>query len=651
MMMNRKSVPRSQSALGTVQDVSGVSVSVTLNSDQLPGLTFVDGQAYRVGQLGSFVKIPIGYIELFGIVSQVGASAIPENLSDDTENSHQWMTVQLIGEGAKGGNFQRGISQYPTIDDEVHLVSEKDLASIYGAKGQTNHLVKIGNIAGSDMINALVDVNKLVTRHSAVVGTTGSGKSTTVAGLLNALSNPKRFPAARIVVLDIHGEYGKALSDRASVFKINPDSRSPIEKPLFLPYWAMSFDEFLSVTFGAISYENKARNVILEKVIEYKVESLIKYPKLGLTPENISVDSPVPFSLNALWYELYCLEFGTYYSANGKDPVRANWAFEKDDNQKNLEGDVNKAIPPKFRKPKNISGDNEKINYLPNPLNIRTQLENLGAKLRVARYDFLLKPGSWLPAEDGKVESDLPELLLGWIASGKPISIMDLSGVPPSVLNDVVGIFLRILYDALFWARNLSQGARERPLLIVMEEAHVYLNNESDGLASSIVRRIVKEGRKYGIGAMIVSQRPSEINSTILSQCGTFFALRLSNSTDRSHITSALSDNLDGLTNMLPILRTGEAIILGEAVSLPMRALIHAPSKDRRPDSQDPVVCDVVAPEDSEVPGGWGIPMELAPNFEEFSLVWRQQNPNLPTATKPSKGASKKAGVSKAKPK
>lgn len=160
-----------------------------------------------------------------------------------------------------------------------------------------------------------------------------------------------------------------------------------------------------------------------------------------------------------------------------------------------------------------------------------------------------------------------------------------------------------------------------------MEEAHNYLNQ--DGRALKIVQKIVKEGRKYGIGSMIVSQRPSEINSTILSQCGTFFALRLANATDRAHVTSAVTDNLDGLTSMLPILRTGEAIILGEAVKLPMRTLIDAPPKDRRPDSQDPVVFDEMGNNESLRPGGWGIKMEDNPNYQEFIEAWRAQNPTV----------------------
>ncbi|TBF64266.1 ATP-binding protein [Rhizobium leguminosarum] len=458
--------------LGTVQDVSGTSVSVTLQGNQFSGLSFVNGQGYRIGQVGSFVKIPVGYIELFGIVSQVGASAVPENMSVEMPNGYRWIKIQLIGEGYKGGRFQRGISQYPTIDDEVHLVSEDDLASIYGRKAAQHHLVKVGHIAGSESIDALVDINKLVTRHSAIVGTTGSGKSTTVAGLLHALSDTVRFPSARIVVLDIHGEYAKALSDRANIYRINPDSRNANERPLQIPFWAMSFEELIGITFGNLPADGKAKNVILEKVIQLKAETLQKYPQTGISLDNLSVDSPIPFSLNRLWYELYCLEFGTYFSDNGKLPTPANWAYEKKAGGENIVGDPDKGIPPKFRKPKSVKDDPEKINWLPDVLNIRAQLDSLGAKLRISRFDFVLRPGRWRPKEDGEVEGDLAELMQSWLGSSRPVTVLDLSGVPTTLMNDIIGILLRVLYDALFWARNLSQGGRERPLLIVMEEAH-----------------------------------------------------------------------------------------------------------------------------------------------------------------------------------
>ncbi len=621
--------------LGSVQDVNGTSISVKLTAGHFSGLTFVHGQGYRIGQVGSFVRIPIGYIDLFGIVSQIGARSVPENLADKEPDGYRWLTVQLIGEGYKKGKFQRGISQYPTIDDEVHLVSEADLAKIYGEDEHKHHMVKIGHIAGSESIDALVDINKLVTRHSAIVGTTGSGKSTTVAALLTSLSDTLKFPSARIIVLDIHGEYGKSLKDRANIYKINPEQSIESEKPLRIPFWALNSDELLQVTFGSFGDNSKIKNIVLEKILDYKIEALKKYPRSNLNAENISVDSPVPFSLNKLWYELYCTEFGTYYSDNGKAPIEANWAYEKDAQANDIKGDAEKGIAPKFKKVKNIQGDNEKINYLPNPLNIRSQLENLGAKLRLSRFDFLLHPDVWCPKLDGEIDKDIDQFMKDWIGNKKPITILDLSGIPSTVLNEIIGICLRIIYDGLFWSRNLPEGGKERPLLVVMEEAHAYLNDNFQGIASSIVQKIVKEGRKYGIGAMIVSQRPSEINPTILSQCGTFFSLRLSNSTDRAHIKGAITDNLDGLTDMLPILRTGEAIILGEAVKLPMRTLIEAPPKDRRPDSQDPIVCSELPADLSfNLTGGWDAPASEKENYKQFVEVWRKQNPKIATSLK-----------------
>ena len=626
-------MPRPESSLptviGTVQDVSGTTVSVTLGSGQRSGLTFVKGQGYRIGQIGSFVKIPVGYTELFGIVSQVGASAVPASQTADQVDGRPWMTVQLIGEGHKSESFQRGISEYPTIDDEVHLVAESDLQAIYGRAGATNNYVKVGHITGSESIDALVDINKLITRHSAVVGTTGSGKSTTVAGVLSALSDPQRFPSARIVVLDLHGEYAKALGDRANVFRINPDPAISNEIALRIPYWALTFDEMLRLTFGDLPADGKARNLILERVIAAKVDFLKSYPIAGVDEATVSGDSPVPFSLNKLWYDLYCNEFGTYSPALG-DPINpASWTYEKAADGSDMVGDPMKGISPRFRRIKDVRGDDEKIRYRPDSLNIASAVENLGSKLRVSRFDFLLKAGDWHPALDGTIKKDLPELMKQWIGGAKSTSIIDLSGVPSSMTNDIIGVVLRVLYDALFWARHLSEGGRERPLLIVMEEAHNYLGGSGNNLAASIVKRIVKEGRKYGIGAMIVSQRPAEIDPTILSQCGTFFALRLSNSTDRSHVTGTLSDNLEGLTNMLPILRTGEAIILGEAVTMPMRASIQPPPKDRRPDSQDPLVCDVLPPHQSQFPGGWNIRLNADASYDNFVRVWRQQNPSL----------------------
>ncbi|WP_264564690.1 ATP-binding protein [Flavobacterium sp. N3904] len=607
--------------LGSVQDVSGTTIRVAMVNDSLSGLTYVDGEGYKIGQIGSFVKIPIGYNYLFGIITQVGASAVPENQSSNQPYGNRWMTIQLVGEGQRTGEFQRGISQYPTISDEVHLVSEIDLKRIYGQPDKP-YFVNVGHIAGAESIPALIDVNKLITRHSAVVGTTGSGKSTTVASLLNALSDTEKYPSSRILVFDLHGEYGKALKDKAHIFKVNPDkSAGSEEKELLIPFWALNFEELVEISFGKFN-NDKDQNAVLERILQEKLKSITNYPKSGIQSDSLNVDSPIPFSLNHLWYNLYTETLGKFYRDRNNNPL----AYETNATGVEMIGNPTTASPPIF---KNIlTSGTDRIQYLQDtPLTSGQQLHSLGSKLRVPRFDFIFKPGDWTPNEDGSTAKDLDELIKDWIGSDKPITILDLSGVPITILNTIIGVLLRIIYDGLFWARNLSQGGKERPLLLVMEEAHNYLNSE--GSALSIVQRIVKEGRKYGIGTMIVSQRPSEINSTILSQCGTFFALRLSNSADRSHITSAVSDNLEGLTSMLPILKTGEAIIIGESVKLPMRTIIKAPPRDKRPDSQDPIIFDEVDTNESLLPGGWGNMMEKNPNYEEFIETWRAQNPKI----------------------
>lgn len=616
--------------LGDVQDVNGTTVSISLSKESLTGFVYIDGQGYRVGQIGSFVRIPVGFSDLFGIVSGVGASAAPTDRSAGDVLGNRWMKIQLIGEGPRNGIFRRGLSQYPTIGDEVHLVSEKELKNIYGQPDRP-YFVKLGHISNADSIPALIDINKLVTRHSAVVGTTGSGKSTTVASIINALSAKRHYPSARIIMLDLHGEYGHALQENGSVYKINADtSIAQGEKELSIPFWALNFDELCEISFGDFSNE-KDKNIVMERVQKFKVDSLIAHPRNGALTDTLNVDSPIPFSIHHLWYELFIETFGTYYSGRVGRPLD-NLAYEVDANGSELRGDADKGVAPIFKNIVTTAGL-DKINYLPNSLNLGKQVLLLGTKLRIPRYDFIFKPANWLPDKSGHVACDLDQLLKDWIGSDRPVAILDLSGVPTDILQTTIGALLRILYEALFWARNLSQGGRHRPLLIVMEEAHIYLNSNAQGnaqgMAARVVQRIVKEGRKYGIGAMIVSQRPSEISPTILSQCGTFFALRLTNSTDRNHITSALSDNLDGLTDMLPILRTGEAIILGEAVKLPMRTTIEPPPRNRRPDSQDPTVFDEVSADESQNPGGWGIGMEPEPNYKELIEVWRAQNPRI----------------------
>jgi uncharacterized protein len=621
-------MPNSPTFLGTVQDVQGATISIALDKDTVSGLAFIAGHGYRIGQIGSFVRISIGFTDLFGIVSQVGAGAVPESLvraePHDYLHGFRWMRVQLVGEGQRSGEFRRGISQYPTIGDEAHLVTDQDLRSIYGP-GEPDDFVPVGHLASAEAIPALVNVNKLITRHVAVVGTTGAGKSTTVAGLLSSLADPRRYPSARVLVLDIHGEYAKALSDCCTVFRISADEAKG-ERALHIPFWALSFEELITVGFGGLDGQKAA--TVADFVMQLKRESLANCPRDGVSQDTVTVDSPVPFCMHKMWLELHRREYLTVIPKPGGSPDEKVPAYVLDAEGSPVQvGAAMSVTPPLFRNVKTTGKKEEQVNHANEGIGIRQQLAGLASKLRDPRFSFLFKPGDWLPDIDGRTERDLDVLLQDWIGGDKPITVLDLSGIPSVVLNELIGALLRVLYDALFWSRKLPEGGRERPLLVVLEEAHAYLSKENFGAAAFAVRRIAKEGRKYGVGIMLVSQRPSEIDATILSQCGTLFAMRLANETDRGHVTSAASENLKGLFDMLPALRTGEAIIVGEAVSLPIRTVIDPPGKNRKPDSEDPrvVVRGSLQRDGFDGPGGWNQTRDV-PDYAAVVRMWRKQS-------------------------
>jgi len=610
---------REATYLGTVQDVKGATVRVALDPATVSGVSFVHGQAYRIGQVGSFVRIPLGHLSLFGIVSQVGAGAVPESLAEKQPYGNRWMTVELVGEAQGRKPFQRGIAQYPTIDDEVHVVTAPDLWRIYGRPSDVR-FVRVGHLASAEAVPAFIDIDRLVNRHSAVVGATGAGKSTTVAGLLSALSG-NSYPSARIVVFDLHGEYSRALGDKATVFRVNA-SQERGERSLYIPYWALTFDELLPLMMGAL--DEAGRAAVLEKITALKRAALESVPRAGVSTDTLTVDSPVPFSIHQLWYELHFETHATYIEDQHK-PV-SEWApaFQQAEDSK---GDAAAVRPPRFRAVKNVKDDPEKIRVSTSVLTIRRQLATLASRLRDPRYAFLFRPGEWAPDTDGRPQHDLDALLEAWLGGARPITILDLSGIPNLVLNDLIGALLRTIYDSLFWARDLPEGGRHRPLLLVLEEAHAYVRPGRSGLAAAAVERIAKEGRKYGLGLMLISQRPAEIEPTILSQCGTLFAMRLANASDRTHVSSAATENLAGLFDMLPVLRTGEVVVVGEAVTLPVRAVVDPPAEDKRPDSDDPQVVVAQLPGDGfEGPAGWNQRRDPS-KYAEVLTQWRAQNP------------------------
>lgn len=591
---------RDPTFLGVIAAVSGAALNIRLAESVASGLTIFQGQTYKVGQVGSFVRVPQGYQDLFGVVSEVGANAVPENL-DSVDDTGRWMKVELVGE-VVGGTFERGVSQYPNIGDSVHLAVEEHLRNLYDIRGQ-GHIV-IGSLSSAESIAAKVALNELVTRHSAILGSTGSGKSTTIASLLRAIttsnSESKEYPNARVLLLDIHGEYSAPLADVAQVFSGEP--RDDQER-LFIPYWALDSGDLLDFLTGGLE-ENSAR-AFTDKILEFKKASHESQNFPGVDSGSITVDTPLPFSLKQLWYDLLDVEIATFRGQN------------RDQSTLQTYGDPDTLTPPIYE-PHGMGAAPPYLN--PQAVGIQRPLNLLRSRLLDQRYGFLLRPGPWEPDLDGKPTRDLDELLAGWLGMEKPITILDLSGIPSGVLERLIGSILNIVYEALFWSREKSEGGISRPLLIVMEEAHRYLSDNLDGTASEVVQRIVKEGRKYGVGAMVVSQRPSEVNETILSQCGTFFALRLSNPSDRSRVQGTLPDGLVGLLDVLPVLRTGEAIVTGEAAKLPMRCRVTLPAREHRPRSEDPNVSD-----------NWSMKRRIE-GYERVVASWRAQSPLAVTA-------------------
>jgi uncharacterized protein len=541
-------------------------VRVRLRRDMPTTLVLVDGESYRVGQIGGFFRIPIGYTQLYAVCSQVGADAVPPGITgagallerdaarDEALAGFRWMTVVLFGE-SMGGRFERGVGQYPTVGDEVHFVTSGDLGVIYGRVPEAGGLT-IGNIASTSGIPATLDLDRLVSRHCAIVGSTGAGKSNLVSVILESLASAE-YPSSRVLVIDPHGEYASVAPGRSVVFRITPGQG---ESPLIVPFWALPFDELIRITFGGMSPTNEA--AIRDMTQDMKRAAAVRLASPP-PPEAITADTPVPFSIHQLWFDLDDFERSTYRTED-KERVKAN--VERAGDPQRLISNIYELHGPGAKEPfKN-----------PSPRGIGKQLELARSRLTDARYAFLFNPpDGYAPDLAGHVQADINGLVASWVGHDKPISILDVSELPSEVAGDVVGLLLRIVYDTLFWAGSLAISGKSQPLLIMVDEAHRFLPDGGDSSCHRILTRVAKEGRKYGVGLAIVSQRPSEVDATVLSQCGTMIALRTTSPQDRSRVAAAFPDDLGGLVDLLPSLRTGEGLFVGEAMFVPSRVRVR----------------------------------------------------------------------------
>jgi hypothetical protein len=588
-----------ETLIGKVASISGNQVSVRLLDGKNSLMPVIEGIIYKVGQLGSFLKIPLGYANLYGIVTQIGVDALPDSLKelslDSMEKlfSTRWLSMVLVGEKTIN-KFERGVTQFPTTEDEVHIVTNDDLNIIYG--DWSDHTsITVGNISVSERLPAKLDLNKLVTRHCAILGSTGSGKSNTVAVLLESIAM-SGFKSSRILLIDPHGEYNETLEEYSKVYKIKSIPGKE-QSELYIPYWALPFNELIKIFPGSLN--DKQFDYIRSKVLEKKLE-YIKSNHLEevLKIESVTSDSPIPFSIKQLWFEL-------------DDFERQTFEVSRDPSKKMLKakGDAENVISNQYE-PASAGGGKPFLNN--EAKGILSFLDSMRSRLLDQRYNFLFSPGELTPDLTGKIAKDLHELLAEWLGHDKSITILDLSGIPSEIMTPISGSILKIIYDSLFWGQELNVGGRKQPLLIILEEAHNYLKAGENSISSRTVQTIAKEGRKYGVGLLLVTQRPTELDETVLSQCGTTIALRMNNRGDRAHVSAAVQDELSNMTDLLPSLKTGEGLILGEAVKIPTRVQFRKISK--APKSSDP-----------DVAKQWGL---IKPDNNEYIKVienWRNQ--------------------------
>jgi DNA helicase HerA-like ATPase len=550
--------------LGQVIRVDSNVVEVELSSDIPSAAPIIKGRIYKIGQIGTFVKMPMGNITIYGIVGAVSDRPFAGEGDADSSQGSRFISVQLIGEKIGDAEFEKGIGTYPTINDEVHLVIEKDLFEIYGEKSAGS--IEIGKHSSSENLGVYVDTHNLILRHCGILGSTGSGKSNTTVSILKSILTG--YAGSRVILVDPHGEYSSAFPD-AKLLKIGSEADS-----LFIPFWLMTFEELAFFLVGADQRdEQKIEYRMLRDLVTSMKKENVNLRAGVVNADLITADSPVPFSARVLWHRMNWSLNATFSTASKDEQIAANA-------QQLTPGDAEELLAATFE-PYAMGNC---APYKSKGLEFYSYEKKILSRLKDSRFDFLFNPGDYKTAESPK---DLHNLLSDWIGSERKLAILDLSGVPFEVLDIAIGLITRFVYDSMFWGRNESYTGKKRPILLAFEEAHTYLGKgDKGGYSKAAVERVFKEGRKFGVGALVISQRPSEISETILAQIGTLIALRLTNSSDQAIVKASAPDNLSSLMDLLPSLRIGEAVISGEAIKIPSRVRLKL--NNPRPTSDDP---------------------------------------------------------------
>lgn len=505
----------------------------------------IGGEVKVVGQTGSYVSIRQHGFRSLALINRVEADRSDGRPCRCAANS--LVTLTPIGQIADDGAFQRGVRHFPAPGGEVHVVAQSEINSVFEKYRQFGF--DIGYLPSSPSASVYLDPSALCSRHFAILGQSGSGKSWTVASLIQHMVDA--MPNAHIILLDLHGEYCWKDRNRALHSAFNPDRTRYLDaRALEIPYWLMTFAELLDLLVD----RNDPGAAIQTAFLREMIYDLKKKSAKSLDLETISLDSPIYFSLQEV--------YDSFKEAN------------------EFRTDFGKIKGPLF-------GQFDEF------------LVKLQSRLNDVRYDFLLNP-----VRRNRSES-LPGLLRDFVGLGNPkcqITIIDLSPVPFDVRPTVSAQIGRLAFEFNYW----NPFNREFPILLICEEAHAYIPRESstqfEGTRKTM-ERIAKEGRKYGVGLGVVSQRPHELSETVLSQCGTYICLRITNPDDQEYVRKLVPEGESDLVDILTSLSRGEAMILGEAVPLPSRAQIRKPEPTPNSNDADFYTAWTSGPEDLDIEG------------------------------------------------
>jgi uncharacterized protein len=501
--------------VGKVLDIAGSSSRIMLDKRQLAKLAASNDSCLNMcGQVGSLIKIKVSGIWLVANVRTL--VAVPE---DDNLVSGQ---IDFLGEGDEERltgriyNFRRGVTRYPMPGSAVFAAGSDDMRQLYAADDRAH--VDIGTVYPTADVRAALYVDAFLGKHFALLGSTGTGKSTSAALILHKICD--LAPEGHIVMIDPHGEYSAAFKTNGALFDVSN---------LAMPYWLLNFQELCEVFITSEGSERQTDCDILSKC-------LLAARSKSRVAEGISkltIDSPIPYLLSDLT-AMILAEMGKLDKATDTAPF----------------------------------------------MRLKTKIDEIKAD---PRYSFMF---SGMMVAD--TMSDFLSRIFRLPSDGKPISIIDVSGVPSEITSVVVAVLSRMVFDYAIWSRNEPQ----RPILLVCEEAHRYIPSDRSTAGSSvrsILERIAKEGRKYGVSLGLITQRPSDLAEGVLSQCGTIIAMRLNNDRDQAYVKSAMPEGARGFLDTIPALRNRECIICGEGVTIPIRVSLDNLEAVKRPASSDPL--------------------------------------------------------------